>query len=468
MNRSQPSFTPPGLFERIARAARTSVRSLSGYAPSRPILAENISGSIPASRRSRLWVLLAAIPLFGGVAAFGIAPNTDTSQLELRAVIESIELPTPVAIDDGNRFVREERVERGDTVPAILSRLDIRDAAASQFIRSDSSMRPLHRLAPGRAVRAQTGLDGELHWLEYATGVDTVLRLERDGERFVGGEQPAELDRRVEMKSGEIRSSLFAATDAADMPDAVAIQIAEMFSSDIDFHRDLRRGDTFTVVYEAYYRGGERVRTGRVLAAEFLNGRRVLQGVWFEAEEGQGGYYTPGGLSLRRAFLRSPLQFTRVSSGFSNARKHPVLGYTRAHRGVDYAAPTGTPIRAVAHGTVQLAGRQGGYGNMVVLSHRDNITTKYAHMHGFAPSIRRGTKVNQGDVIGYVGSTGLSTGPHLHFEFHVGNTAMNPLAVTMPEATPITNALRPAFQRTTALYSEKLRLLRGTDLAALD
>jgi len=413
-------------------------------------------------------MLLAAIPLFGGVAAFGIAPNTDTSQLELRAVIEAIELPEPVAIDDGDRFVREERVERGDTVPAILSRLEIRDAAASQFIRSDASMRPLHRLAPGRAVRAQTGLDGELHWLEYATSIDTVLRLERSGDGFVGGEQPAELDRRVEMKSGEIRSSLFAATDAADLPDAVAIQIAEMFSSDIDFHRDLRRGDTFSVVYETFYRNGERVRTGRVLAAEFLNGRRVLQGVWFEAEEGQGGYYTPGGLSLRRAFLRSPLQFTRISSGFSNARKHPILGFTRAHRGIDYAAPTGTPIRAVAHGTVQLAGRQGGYGNMVVLSHRDNITTKYAHMHGFAPGIRRGAKVSQGDVIGYVGSTGLSTGPHLHFEFHIGNTAVNPLAVTMPEATPITSALRPAFERTTAVYSEKLRLLRGTELAALD
>jgi murein DD-endopeptidase MepM/ murein hydrolase activator NlpD len=429
------------------------------------ILAEKVF----KSGRRRGWALLAAIPLFGVAAAFGIAPDTETRPLELRSVIESIQLPVPQAIDDGQYFVREERVVRGDTVSAMLERLDIRDQDAIAFIRNDRAMRPLHQLAPGRAVRAKTDLDGDLHWLEYATGQGTVLRLERgEGERFSASERPLELERRIEMKSGEIRSSLFAATDAANLPDAIATQMAEMFSSDIDFHRDLRRGDTFTVVYESFHHQGERVRVGRVIAAEFLNGRRVLQGVWFETEPGQGGYYTPGGLSLRRAFLRSPLEFSRITSGFSNARYHPILQEMRAHRGIDYAAPIGTPIKAVANGTVDFVGRQSGYGNLVILAHANGVTTVYGHMNSFASSMRKGARVNQGDVIGTVGMTGLATGPHLHFEFRISGVHMDPLKVAMPEALPITNALRPAFEQTTAQYSEQLRILRGSNLARLE
>ena len=270
------------------------------------------------------------------------------------------------------------------------------------------------------------------------------------------------------MKSGEIRSSLFAATDAANLPDAIATQMAEMFSSDIDFHRDLRRGDTFTVVYESFYHQGERVRVGRVIAAEFLNGRRVFQGVWFEAEPGQGSYYTPGGLSLRRAFLRSPLEFSRISSGFSNARYHPILQEMRAHRGIDYAAPIGTPIKAVASGTVDFVGRQGGYGNLVILAHANSVTTVYGHLNNFASTMRKGARVNQGDIIGTVGMTGLATGPHLHFEFRIAGVHMDPLKVAMPQALPITNALRPAFEQATAQYSEQLRVLRGSNLARLE
>jgi len=450
-------------------AARLS-RLLAGSPPTHPILAEKVSAS---GRRlftgHRAWLLAAAMPLLGVAAAFGIAPDTATSIAPLRTVVESIELPAPTALDDGQTFVREERVQRGDTVPAMLARLDIRDAAAIEFIRQDRAMRPLHQLAPGRAVRAQTDIDGMLSWLEYATGQGTVLRLARDDQqKLSASERPLQLERRIEMKSGEIRTSLFAATDDANLPDAVATQMAEMFSSEIDFHRDLRRGDTFTVVYEAFYHQGERVRTGRVVAAEFLNGRRVFQGVWFDTASGEGGYYTPGGLSLRRAFLRSPLEFSRVTSGFSNARFHPVLQEMRAHRGIDYGAPVGTPIKAVAHGTVEFVGRQGGYGNMVVLAHQNNVTTVYGHMSGFAAKVRKGSRVSQGEVIGYVGMTGLATGPHLHYEFRISGVHMDPLKVALPEALPITNALRPAFEATTAAYSEQLRVLRGSNLARLE
>ncbi|MBC7780991.1 MAG: M23 family metallopeptidase [Proteobacteria bacterium] len=415
-------------------------------------------------------MLAAALPLFGVAAAFGIDPGTPTNAIALRTVVEAVVLPALEAENDGGSFVREERVMRGDTVSAVLARLDIRDSAAIDFIRLDRTMRPLHQLAPGRAVRAETGIDGVLHWLEYATGQGTVLRLERgDDQRLTTSDRPLQLERRVEIKSGEIRSSLFAATDAANLPDAIATQLAEMFSSDIDFHRDLRRGDTFTVVYEAFHHQGERVRIGRVLAAEFINGRRVFQGVWFDnGVLGQGGYYTPGGLSLRRAFLRSPLEFSRITSGFSQARYHPILQQMRAHKGIDYAAPTGTPIKAVAHGTVERIGREGGYGNLVVLAHPNNTSTVYGHLSGFAPKLRTGARVNQGDVIGYVGMTGLATGPHLHYEFRMAGVHMDPLKVALPEAMPITAALRPAFEVTTAVYSEQLRILRGSNLARLE
>jgi murein DD-endopeptidase MepM/ murein hydrolase activator NlpD len=437
---------------------------------SAPILSEKVLPSARSLFAGRgAWLLAGAIPLFGVAAAFGIAPDTATSTIPLQTVIESINLPEVKAENDGDQFIREERVQRGDTVSAMLARLDIRDAAAIEFIRQDRAMRPLHQLAPGRAVRAQTGIDGTLGWLEYATGQGTVLRLSRsDNEKFSADERPLDLERRIEMKSGKITTSLFAATDAANLPDAVATQMAEMFSSDIDFHRDLRRGDTFTVVYEAFYHRGERIRTGRVVAAEFLNGRRVFQGVWFETEAGQGGYYSPAGLSLRRAFLRSPLEFSRVTSGFSNARFHPILQEIRAHRGIDYAAPIGTPIKAVASGTVDFVGRQGGYGNVVVLAHANNVNTVYGHMSGFASTMRKGARVNQGDVIGYVGMTGMATGPHLHYEFRISGVHMDPLKVAMPEALPITNALRPAFEAMTTSYSEQLRILRGSNLARLE
>jgi len=420
------------------------------------------------SSRPRLWVMAAAVPLFGVAAAFGIDPGTDPAPVDSRTVVESITLPPLQVADDGDRFIREERIQRGDTVAALLARLDVREEAAVEFLRLAPQARPLQPLTPGRSVRAETGIDGTLHWLEMLTPRGRVLRVERDASGFSAAEQALEPERRLEMRSGEIRSSLFAATDAAGLPDAVAMQIADIFASDIDFHRDLRRGDTFTVIYESFHHHGERVRTGRVVAAEFVNGRRTLQGVWFEHQPGEGAYYTPEGRSLRRAFLRSPMEVSRVTSGFSHARFHPVLQQTRAHRGIDYGAPVGTPVRAVANGTVEFAGRQGGYGNVVILAHPNNITTLYAHLHGFTAKVRKGARVAQGEVIGQVGMTGLTTGPHLHYEFRIAGTHVDPLRVALPEAPPITPALRGAFEAATAAPVARLQLLRGSNLARLE
>ena len=280
-------------------------------------------------------------------------------------------------------------------------------------------------------------------------------------------EQP-KLEVRLLMKSAEIKSSLFGASDAAGLSDAVAMQIADIFSTDIDFHRDLRRGDRFTIVYEAFYDQGELLKTGRVLAAEFINNRKGYQAVNFQHADGEGGYYTMEGKNIRKAFLRSPLEFSRITSGFTNARFHPVLQTWRAHRGIDYGAPTGARVKATGDGVVEFAGRQGGYGNLVVLRHQSQYTTWYGHLSGLGKGIRKGARVAQGDIIGFVGATGLATGPHLHYEFRISNVHQNPLRVVMPSAPPITAEQRPAFEAVSAPLAQQLKLLRGTNLARLD
>jgi murein DD-endopeptidase MepM/ murein hydrolase activator NlpD len=270
------------------------------------------------------------------------------------------------------------------------------------------------------------------------------------------------------MKSAEIKTSLFAATDAAGVPDNVAVQMAEIFGGDIDFHRDLRRGDRFTVVYEMLEAAGDAVRSGRVVAAEFINQNKAHRAVYFEDAARHGGYYGSDGKNLRKAFLRSPLAFTRISSGFSNARFHPIFQQWRAHRGVDYAAPLGTPVRATADGVVELAAVHGGYGKEIVLKHQGRYSTIYGHLSRFAAGIRAGARVTQGEVIGYVGATGWATGPHLHYEFLVSGTQTNPLSVALPTAPALTGATMTQFHAAAAPLLSRLDLLRNTNLARLE
>jgi murein DD-endopeptidase MepM/ murein hydrolase activator NlpD len=431
------------------------------------IVTQKLGGLIgrPGIRRA---IALLVLPFVGIVAAFGIAPDTVTDSLKRDQVVEELALPlTPLAISPEAGFSREERVRRDDTLGTLLSRLGVDDPEAVKYLRTTRSARGLYQLIPGRTLRAQTTAEGRLIALRYLNN-GVVIRVNREGESFTVGERPAQLERRVMMKSGEIRSSLFAATDAANLSDAVAIQIADIFSTDIDFHRDLRRGDRFTVVYEAFYDHGEPLRTGRVLAAEFINDNRAYRAVYFRYSENEGAYYTPEGGNIRKAFLRSPLEFSRISSGFSKARFHPVLKEWRAHRGIDYAAPAGTRVKATADGVVEFAGRQGGYGNLVVLRHQTRYTTWYGHLSGLAKGIRKGSRVSQGAVVGYVGATGLATGPHLHYEFRINGVHQNPLRIVMPSAPPITAEQRPTFDAATAQLARNLKLLRGSNLARLD
>ncbi len=418
--------------------------------------------------RFRRAALILAIPSFGVVGAFGIAPDTLREPMPAEQVTQELVLPPLVPANEGNlTFIREERIQRGETVASLLARLQIDDPEVLRLLRTSKQARTLNQLIPGKTVRAITGADGKLVSLRYLHG-DKLLSLDRNAQGFTTSEEPAQLEMRLQMKSAEIRSSLFGATDAAGLSDAVATQLADIFSTDIDFHRDLRKGDRFSVVYEAFYHRGEPVKTGRVLAAEFVNQGKKHQTVYFEYAQGQGGYYTPDGKSLRKQFLRSPLEFSRITSGFSLARFHPVLQTWRAHKGIDYGAPAGTRVLATADGVVDFAGSQGGYGNVVVLRHQSKYTTWYGHLSGFAKGLTKGARISQGDIVGYVGATGMATGPHLHYEFRMNDVHQNPLNVAMPSTPPITAEQRQRFEQSALPHTQRLGLLRTTTLARLD
>jgi murein DD-endopeptidase MepM/ murein hydrolase activator NlpD len=281
---------------------------------------------------------------------------------------------------------------------------------------------------------------------------DTFTRwvMERKAEGFVERQETAALNISTRMGNGTIQSSLFAATDEADIPDSVASQLADIFAGDIDFHRALRKGDRFAVVYESLEADGEVLRAGRVISAEFVNNGKTHQAFWFkEAGAKEGGYYNADGISLRRAYLASPLAFSRMTSGFK-MRFHPILQTWRAHLGVDYAAPTGTPVRSVGQGIVDVAGSQGGFGNVVMVKHANGHTTVYAHLSRI--NVKRGQSVMQGQSLGLVGSTGWATGPHLHFEFRVNGQHKDPLTMARQSvAVEVSAAAREQFKRHAAI-----------------
>lgn len=413
---------------------------------------------------------LAVLALSGTVAAFATIGDTPEAALLLPrgtqvepVVIDAASAVIPVP----DRFLREERFQRGDTLAALLSRLGVSADEATRLAKLPA-LRPLRM---GHVVTAETNGAGELLRLNFISARDQLVVLQRDGEGWKTSAESAAIETRVHMKSGAIRSSLFAAADGAGLPDGVAIQLADIFGGDIDFHRDLRRGDRFSVVYEMQYLDGRPLRSGRVLSAEFTNQGKDFRAIWYEVADGDGrkvgGYYAPNGDNLRKAFLRSPLEFSRVSSGFG-MRLHPFLQTWRAHKGIDYAAPSGTRVRAVGDAVVEFAGPQAGYGNFVILKHHGAYTTAYAHLSGFAPGIKKGSRVSQGDVIGFVGQTGWATGPHLHYEFRIAGEARNPMTIAMPAALPVPPQALGDFRKHAGPLAARLDLLRQTNLALLE
>ena len=438
-------------------------------------------------RRHRRAILSAAALLSFGAAVTAFAVADEVPLPTTRRVVQELSAPDTRAqlealADRDDVFVSEERIRRGDTLGALLARLGVADTGAEQFLRTAPGARMLQQLKPGRLLQARTADDGELVSLRYvhsaAESGDAAagrrgrsLMIERDGDRLVARDEALANERRVELRSGEIRSSLFAATDAAGLPDGIATQIGEIFSGDIDFYRDLRRGDRFRLVYESYWQGGEFVRAGRILAIEFINGGKAHSAMWYGGPASAdpsadasiaGHYYGFDGRSLRRAFLRTPLEFTRISSGFGG-RLHPIANVWRQHTGVDYAAPSGTPVRTTADGVVDFAGGKNGYGNVVVVRHQGAYSTVYGHLSSFAAGLKRGQRVQQGNLIGYVGMTGWATGPHLHYEFRIADRATDPLTAALPEAPPISRTEQAAFRAVAGNFDRQIDLLRATE-----
>jgi murein DD-endopeptidase MepM/ murein hydrolase activator NlpD len=411
----------------------------------------------PFKRHRAAFLATAAVVSFGAaVTAFAVAD--DTPLPSARRIVEELQAPDMqpqlealAARDDV--FVTEQRIRSGDTLGTLLNRLGVSDTDAESFLRASPDARALRALRPGRLVQVHVDEDGTLQWLRYAHSATEgkeagalanghALVVERSidhgNARFAAHDETLANERRVELRSGEIH-----------------------------FYRDVRRGDRFRVVYESYYQGGEFVRAGRILAIEFTNGGKSHSAMWYggpnTAEATLAGhYYGFDGRSLRRAFLRSPLEFTRISSGFGG-RMHPISNQWRQHTGVDYAAPQGTPVRTTADGVVDFAGVKNGYGNVVIIHHQGVYSTLYGHLSQFAAGLKRGQRIEQGSLIGYVGMTGWATGPHLHYEFRIADHATNPLTAALPEAPPIGRADWPTFHKVADGFDRQIDLLRSSE-----
>lgn len=407
----------------------------------------------------RITAAIAALLLTGGGGAFAVASFApDPAELPVRMVNYPVEsLAENLALADldqpGFSLFRSEQVRNSDTPESLLQRMGVADPAAAAFLRSDTSVRQNMLGRSGRVVSAETTDDHRLvrltaRWVPDDSGNFRRLIVERAGDgKFSSRIETAKMTVGSRLAGGVINSSLFAATDASNIPDSVAVQVAELFSSNIDFRRSLRKGDRFSVVYETLEADGEPLSSGRVLSAEFVNNGKTHQAIWFqESAAAKGAYYTLDGQSMRRAYLASPVEFSRVTSGFK-MRLHPILQTWRAHLGTDFAAPTGTAVRTVGDGVVEFSGVQNGYGNVVFIKHRNQHVTVYAHLSRI--DVRQGQSVEQGQTLGAVGATGWATGPHLHFEFRVNGVHQDPMTIVAQSeaAAPVSAAARPAFER---------------------
>lgn len=417
------------------------------------------AAALLARHPKRITAILAALLLSGTGLSFAVANLApDASQLPVRSLVESLATPdlglqSAAIASQAISLYRSDVTRSTDTAETLFKRLGVIDPLAATFLRTDALAQKYLLRRAGRSVTAEASNGNSLlklqaRWAGDEDGMFKRLSVEKTPEGFASKLETLPLTASTRMASGTIHTNLFAATDAANIPDAVASQLAEVFAGDIDFHRALRKDDRFSVVYETLEGDGEPLRAGRLLSAEFVNDGKTHQAMWFQDPDGtaaKGGYYTLAGESLKRAFLASPMEFSRVTSGFK-MRFHPILQVWKAHLGVDYAAPTGTPVRSVGDGVVEFAGVQNGFGNVVKIRHQGQISTVYAHLSRI--NVRLGQSVGQGQNVGLVGATGWATGPHLHFEYRVGGVYRDPQTIARRNDTvPLTTALRPAFER---------------------
>lgn len=358
-------------------------------------------------------------------------------------------------------FWQTQTVRSGDTLSHVFKRAGLNGQDVQDVLDAKGDVSAFKKIHPGQQLRFDIR-DAGLTALEYVISRTESLKLEKKEDGFHASVQTQELVPYTSYAEGSIKSSLFVSGRKAGLSNSMTMELANIFAWDVDFALDIRNGDSFKVIYRQFYLNGEKVKEGEILAAQFTNQGKTHTAIRYETDDGSAEYYTPNGESMHKAFLRSPVDFARISSHFNLARKHPVLHTIRAHKGTDYAASRGTPIKATGDGKVVFAGWKGGYGRVVILQHAQGIQTLYGHMNGFARNVRAGSRVNQGQVIGYVGNTGLATGPHLHYEFYVNGSVRNPVTVKLPQANPIAAAEKAEFSALASQMQSQLATYAAT------
>lgn len=414
------------------------------------------------------WLAAAlALPITATMTAYGVVEYGPRDTVQISQVTQALATPTLTPGNSNAPFWREEIIQTGDGLGKLFSKLAINDLQAWDFIRSDPAARALYELSAGRAIQAKTMPDGRLLELSYLNRAGDLIQVLREGEQFRTQIAPAITEKNTEYKTGTINSSFYAATDALNLPDAIAQQLIDAFDGRIDFHRSLKKGDQFSVIYETERSGGEVIRAGKILAAQFINNGQTHEVIWFAGSGATGAYYDAEGNSTAQSFLASPVKFSRISSGFS-MRFHPVLFKWKSHKGIDYAAPTGTPVLNTADGVVTRVGQDRGYGKFVEVKHGDQYSTLYGHLSAHAKGLKAGQAVKQGDTLGAVGQTGRATGPHLHYEFKVSGKQVDPLALKLPNSKPLNATQMAEFKPFASSIKQQLALLNRVELAQID
>lgn len=383
--------------------------------------------------------------------------NNDESTPGIAEIAETTEEPA-------GRWL-EHKIRSGDSLARIFKQLGLPKGLPHRIVRSGKPANGLSRIKPGQMIRVYLDTEGEFAELIHEIDPLRTLHIEAEGDELRSHISERQVEIRRTQTTGIIESSLFASAQKAGLSDALTMELARIFGWDIDFALEIRAGDKYNVVFEERWLDGKRLRDGPILAAEFINQGKAFRAVRFEDNKGHIGYYSPDGLGMQKAFLRTPVKFSRISSRFTKRRWHPVLKKWRSHKGVDYAAPRGTPVKSAGAGTVTHVGRKGGYGKVIFIQHQGKYTTVYGHLSRYAKGLKKGKRVRQGQLIGYVGSTGLASGPHLHYEFRVKGEHRNPLKVTLPPAAPIAKKYLAQFKKTSAPLLAELDGMDSTMVA---
>ncbi len=452
------------LFKKIASAFRLLGKAHARRVPGRGVWLLGLAAFLTS-------VTIAAIIPRGNdsLPANTLIPSTppQTVQLGETPVTAATDLPTnaPAEMEAAPKTPDRERwtevaIRRGDTLSDILQRAGHDSSDIHRLIQSNPDARVFRQMYPGQILRMRAEDGGPLQELVYETGPGEAFHLVRHEDRFELTKELRTFETRLAHVSGTIESSLFEDGQDTGLTDNLIMKLVEIFGWDIDFALDLRRGDNFSVIHEEKFWRGQKVTDGTILAAEFVNQGRVFRAIAFRDANGYTSYYAPDGTSVRRPFLRTPVEFSRITSRFTGNRYHPILKTWRAHKGVDYAAPTGTPVRATASGRILSIGwNGGGYGKRIVIRHNSTYNTVYAHLSRFRSDLRVGSFVDQGQTIGYVGATGLASGPHLHYEFQVNGAHRNPLTFKFTGGGKIASQNRDEFTRLANDWSARLDVI---------